>query len=135
MTEVPLPRHEKLAANLRESVGDDLRAVRVVAGTEDGAEHVHLYLRDDVDENYTDEEKERITDEVVYHTLGEGYRSNLFRSGEPRYTLYAFDEAFVFLFYEDEAHGTAVSVDTDFEGGVRELARDCLEELDPQSKI
>lgn len=129
MTDLPLQRHEELAATLREKLGDDLRAVRVVAGTEDGVESEHLYIREDIDEVYTEEEKGRITEEVVYHTLGEGYRSDLFRSGEPNYTLYAFDEALVMLFYEDETHGTVVSVDSDFEGSVRGLAHECLDIL------
>jgi len=120
---------------LRDSVGDNLRAVRVVAGTEDGAEYEHLYIREDIEEMYDGEDMERITDEVIYHTLGEGYRSNLFHSGEPNYTMYAFDEALVALFYEDDTHGTAVSVDSGFEGSIRELATDCLNILNPQSKI
>ncbi len=97
-------------------VGEDLRVVRTVATDEDGAESAHLHIREDIDETYTEEEKDRITEEVIYHTLGEGYRSGLFRLGEPNYTVYAFDEAFVVLFYEDETHGTVVSIDSDFEG-------------------
>jgi hypothetical protein len=135
MSDISSARHEELAEMLRNDVGENLRAVRVVASTENGSEYEHLYIRDDIEEMYDEEDMERITDEVIYHTLGEGYRSNLFHSGEPNYTLYAFDEALVTFFYEDEAHGTAVSVDSDFDGSVRELATDCLELLDPQSKI
>ena len=135
MSDISSARHEELADMLRERVGDNLRAVRVVARTEEGAEYEHLYIREDINEMYDKEDMKRITEEVIYHTLGEGYRSNLFHSGEPNYTLYAFDEALVTLFYEDDAHGTAVSVDSDFDGSVRELATDCLELLDPQSKI
>lgn len=130
MTDIPLPRHKELAATLHERLGEELRVVRTVAADEDGAGSVHLHIREDIDETYTEEEKDRITEEVVYHTLGEGYRSGLFRLGEPNYTLYAFDEAFVMLFYEGGTHGTAVSVDSDFEGGVRGLASECLEILD-----
>jgi hypothetical protein len=130
MAGIPLPRHEELAATLHERLGDDLRVVRAVAADDQGAKSVHLHIREDIDEAYTEEEKDRITEEVVYHTLGEGYRSGLFRLGEPNYTVYAFDEALVMLFYEDEAHGTAVSVDSDFEGGVRGLASECLEVLE-----
>ena len=111
-------------------VGEDLRVVRAVAADDQGAKSAHLHIREDIDEAYTEEEKDRITEEVVYHTLGEGYRSGLFRLGEPNYTVYAFDEALVMLFYEDEAHGTVVSVDSDFEGGVRGLASECLEVLE-----
>jgi len=129
MTDIPFQRHEELASMLRERVGESLRAVRVVAADEDGAESVHLHIREDIDETYTEEEKDRITEEVVYHTLGEGYRSDLFHLGEPNYTVYAFDRAIIILFYGDETHGTVVSVDSDFEGGVRGLASECLEIL------
>lgn len=130
MSDISSARHEELAEMLRDRVGDDLRAVRIVASTEDGAEYEHLFIRDDIEEMYDEEDMKRITDEVVYHTLGEGYRSNLFHTGEPNYTVYSFDKAVIMLFYEDEAHGTAVSVDSDFDEGIRELATECLEILD-----
>jgi len=135
MSDISSARHEELAESLRDRVGDDLRAVRVVASKEDGADYEHLFIREDLEEAYTEEEMDRITDEVVYHTIGEGYRSGLFRIGEPRYTVYAFDEALVFLFYENGEYGTAVSVDADFKDSVRDLASECLSILDPQSKI
>jgi hypothetical protein len=135
MSDISSARHGELAEMLRERVGDNLRAVRVVTSTEDGGEYEHLFIREDIEEMYDEEDMKRITDEVIYHTLGEGYRSNLFHSGEPNYTAYVFDEAVVLLFYEDDAHGTAVSVDSGFEGGIRELATDCLDILNPQSKI
>ena len=130
MSDIFSARHEELAEMLRERLGDELRVVRTVAADEDEAESVHLHIREDIDETYTEEEKDRIKDEAVYHTLGEGYRSGLFRLGEPNYTVYAFDKALVILFYEDETHGTVVSVDSDFEGSVRGLASECLEILD-----
>lgn len=126
MSDIPSARHEELAEMLRDEVGDDLRVVRVVASTEDGTDYEHLFIRDDIDEMYDEEDMKRITDEVIYHTLGEGYRSGLFRIGKPNYTVYAFDEAVIMLFYEDDAHGTAVSVDSGFEGSLRDLAHECL---------
>ena len=135
MTDISEPRHEKLAETLRGRMEDDLRSVRVVAATEEGAVYEHLHLRDDLEEEYTAEENQRIAEEVVFHTLGQGHRSSLFRSGKPNYTVYAFDKAFVVLFYESDEVGTAVSLQSGFDGRLREIADVCLDTLGSQSKI
>jgi hypothetical protein len=63
---------------LRSELGERLRIVAI--GRIDDREYEIAYMRDDVDEKYTDEMREEIFDEVVLESIAEDQQQELFPS-------------------------------------------------------
>ena len=75
---------------LRTELGECLRTVAI--GRIDEREYDIVYMRDDIDEKYTDEMREEIFDEVVLESIAEDHQQDLFPSlGDLQYTIRIFD--------------------------------------------
>ncbi|NHN58633.1 MULTISPECIES: hypothetical protein [Halorussus] len=104
MTETP---SEALTEFLRERVGDHMRSV--LTYDDEGAEL--LYVRDDVADQYTDEEMARVADDVRLEAVAKHHQEDLYRHGELNATVRCFDDAVEMHFPRDETSGTAVALD------------------------
>lgn len=98
--------HSDWAETLREVLGDDLRMTAQY--TED--EYEHLYIRDDVQQEYAQDELEDIRREIIVLQLAKGRIEDVTHAGKCRFLSYRLDDAFVYLIPKGGYTGRFVSV-------------------------
>ncbi|PSP54789.1 hypothetical protein BRC82_08635 [Halobacteriales archaeon QS_1_67_19] len=98
---------EALTEFLQECVGEHLRSV--IFYEEDDTEIV--YVRDDVADQYTDEEVERIVREVRLEAVEKPHQESLYEHGPLNCTVRWFEDAVEMHFTHDETSGTAAAMD------------------------
>jgi hypothetical protein len=101
---------EALTEFLRECVGDHLRSVIYY---DDGGGEV-LYVRDDVADQYTDDDVAEVVRDVRLEAVEKTHQEDLYAHGPLNATVRCFDDAVEMHFPHDETSGTAVALD----GGV-----------------
>ncbi|UIO99428.1 hypothetical protein Hbl1158_12980 [Halobaculum sp. CBA1158] len=116
--------HDAPVTELREEVGDALRAV----GTyDDGGYDVH-YLRDAVAEQLGEEGLDAIRENAVFDSLERDYYERIFATaGRYEATVRQFEEAFVVEVPTDDAGpgGLLVSLDREYAGSIRDVIEVC----------
>jgi len=98
---------EALTEFLHEYVGDHLRSV--IRYDETGGEI--LYVRDDVADQYTDEEVEEIVRDVRLEAVQKAHQEDLYEHGPLNATVRSFDDAVEMHLPRDETTGVAVALD------------------------
>lgn len=96
-------------ASIRDAVGDGLRTVAAY----DPEGYEFYYQRADVAESVTEEQVDRIHDEIVIQGLGKAHLEDLFDAGSLHCSVHHFEEVTTFHLVRDEASGLFVSVDAD----------------------
>lgn len=91
----------------RAEVGDALRAVARYAERE----YEFLFLRDDVEAQYSAAERERVMDDLVISGIGASYVEELFHAGRIQCIAYGFERAVMVQFVEANYEGVFVSFD------------------------
>jgi SpoVK/Ycf46/Vps4 family AAA+-type ATPase len=104
MSETP---SEALTEFLKDYVGDHLRSVMYY--DEAGADIV--YVRDDVAEQYTDEDVEEVVHDVRLEAVEKPHQESLYAHGSMNVTVRCFEDAVEMHFPHDEKSGTAVALD------------------------
>jgi hypothetical protein len=98
-----------LPGDLQDVVGDSLRVVATHA-QHDYAFH---FQREDIRAGYTDDEFQRIFDDLVLEGMERQHFEGLFHVGQLECGAWGFEEAAVFYFPSMEYSGLVVSVDRD----------------------
>ncbi|PSQ58088.1 hypothetical protein BRD18_06525 [Halobacteriales archaeon SW_7_71_33] len=98
---------EELCEFLQHRAGDLLRAV----GYYDGEEYELLYLRDDLQSQYTPAEIGAIAEELRREHEGLTASETSYRLGELNCSIVTYDEGVVMQFPHDESTGTLVTLD------------------------
>jgi hypothetical protein len=98
---------EALTEFLRDHVGNHLRSV--IYYDEDGGEV--LYVRDDVADQYTDDDVEQVVRDVRLEAVDKSHQEDLYAHGPLNATVRCFEDAVEMHFPHDETSGTAVALD------------------------
>lgn len=91
----------------RAEVGDALRSVARYAERE----YEFLFLRDDIEAQYSAAEIERVMDDLVISGIGASYVEQLFHAGRIQCIAHGFEQAVVVQFVEGPYEGVFVSFD------------------------
>ncbi|WP_135826127.1 DUF7522 family protein [Halorussus ruber] len=100
---------EALAEFLKARVGDHLRSV--IFYDDEGGEVV--YVRDDVADQYTDEDVAEVVRDVRLEAVDKPHQESLYTHGSLECTLRSFGDAVELHFPHDETCGTAVALDSE----------------------
>ncbi|WP_132057436.1 hypothetical protein [Halorussus amylolyticus] len=121
------PRHATDLANALESdIGDGLRTVAV--GNVSERTYDIFYIRDDIDEMYTDEMREEIFGEMVLENIAEARQNDLFPPlGRLRFTARVFEHGINVVGW-DENVAVFVGLDGD-EELISQAVETCRETL------
>lgn len=93
---------------LRKEAGDALRSV----GEYDRQEKEILYILEDVETIYSQEEVDNIFDDLALQGLSRRHLEDLFDAGSLTCAMFKFDDALMFHFPETDYTGLFVTVDT-----------------------
>lgn len=110
---------------LRQDAGPYLRS----AFHYDAEEYELLYIRDDVDEQYTDEELQRVVDDWRAKKWDGDEYERLLSVGNLHCTVRLFDEAIIFHFAQGPRVGTVVTLDPQAGRDLVEFVTECLRQL------
>lgn len=110
-----------LVEQIREEIGDDLRAV----ATYEEREYELVYERGDVAEK--PRAIDRIHEELILEGMGTEYLEDVFDVGRLNATMHSFEEALCFHFVRGEMRGLFVSIDPDALLPVDRFIRICRE--------
>jgi hypothetical protein len=127
-----LPRHEEVLEFLKAEASDSLRVVDAVSIEGDTKQYEHVYIREDVESEYSEEEQQRVMEDFVFHLLEIAYVEDLYNAGGYNYNMQVLDEATIIVLFEGEKRCTVVSVDPDCED-VLSLVRGCQSLLESES--
>jgi len=117
---------EELASFLEQRAGDSLRAVGHYSAEEYGV----VYLREDLRQQYTDDEIEGIVEELRWESFGKSNQEGQFHLGELNCSIKAFEEAVVMHFPSDGKHGTLVSLDSEAAQDLLQFIDECLSRIE-----
>jgi hypothetical protein len=98
-----------LVDDLLDEFGDGLRAV----ATYEDYEYEVEFMREDVRDDYSREEVDRVFRQVSIEGMGYENFQQLFHVGRLECALYGFEGALIFHFPPDPFHGLVVSIDRD----------------------
>lgn len=104
-------KEEVFVEKLKQEIGERLRVV----ATYDEESYQAFYIREDIDEMYTGEEREEIYRERILEGISKEYREGLYRVGELNSVVEVFDESVIFHFPKDDNTGVHISVDSDMD--------------------
>lgn len=98
-----------LVDDLSEALDDELR---VVATYENDEYDLH-HMREDIREEYSKTELDRVFRQISIEGMGYENFQELFHVGQMDCALYGFERALIFHFPPDPFHGLVVSIDRD----------------------
>lgn len=113
----------KLATHLREEAGSNLRSVVYF----DGLEHEIVYVRDDVDDRYSEDDIASVVESLLAESVRREQLEDLYVHGDLNCTVQAFDDALELHFPHDDLSGTAIAFDPEAGSELNELIADILE--------
>jgi len=116
---------EDLVTFLRDRAGDYLRSV--VYYDRDSFEL--LYLRDDVEDEYTGGEIERVVDDLRLESFGAAQQEDLYVHGALGCTVRCFEEGVELHFPHEDFTGTAVALEPGAIADLHSFVGDCLERI------
>lgn len=114
---------DELAAFLRDQVGDNLRSI---AYYDDGDYEV-VYLRDDVADQYTENEQERVGRDVRLESVAKGHQEDLYVHGSLQCTVRVFEDAVEMHFAFEDGTGVTAALDAESLTAQRTFVGRCLE--------
>lgn len=117
---------EGLVDDLEDVVGSGLRSV----ATYDSGDYERLYVRADIDAEYTDEERVELYKQVEIEGMGYSHLEGLFHTGELECAIYGFEEALMFQFPGDDFAGLFVTVDRDVTLNPESIIQTCSGAVD-----
>jgi hypothetical protein len=117
---------QELASYLDHRAGEALRAVGHYS--EDEYEVVHL--RDDLRQQYTDEEIQAIVEDLRWESFTKSSQEGQFHLGGLKCSIQAFEEGVVMHFPYDDQHGTLVSLDPGAARDLMQFIDDCLTRIE-----
>jgi hypothetical protein len=86
---------------LRTELGEGLRAAAIGRITD--REYDILYMREDIDEKYTEEMREEVFDEIVLESITEDHQKNLFPTlGGLQHTIRVFESGINLVAWQDD---------------------------------
>lgn len=98
---------ERLTQFLLDEVGDGLRSVVSHAGRT----YDVVYVRDEVREQYTDDEVAQIVEDLVFDTLDKQHQEGMYVHGDLACTVRCFEEAVEMHLVLDDQRGVAISLE------------------------
>ena len=110
---------------LHEEAGDALRSVAKY-GEED---YEMLYLRENVDAIYSEDELDKVFDDLRLEGWGRATLQELFNAGPLECSIYGFDEAMMFHFVDDGFKGALVTYDRNAGVETEEFIQACKSEF------
>ncbi|AUV84469.1 hypothetical protein C2R22_23265 (plasmid) [Salinigranum rubrum] len=116
---------QELVTFLQHELGPQLRSV---AYYEENEREI-LYARDDVTEQYTDEQIEQIFQDLFFETWGRFQQETLYAHGNLNSIVRCFDDAVEMHFPLGELSGVAVAVDPEAVPELYSITDDCLDQL------
>ena len=118
---------EALTEFLRNRVGDHLRSV--IYYDDDGGEV--LYVRDDVADQYTDDDIDQVVRDVRLEAVEKPHQESLYEHGPLNCTVRSFEDAVEMHFPHDETSGTAVALDGEVFAIHNTFIGQCLDAMEP----
>ncbi|MDZ7689170.1 MAG: hypothetical protein U5J64_10760 [Halobacteriales archaeon] len=118
-------KQKELVEFLRDEVGDSLRAV----GKYDREGYRVLYARDDVVDEFSQEDIEKIHHEMVLKGLGNQHIESLFNDEELECSIYQFESIVRLHFVKEDYLGHYVSFDYSGEINPSRIVDNCKELL------
>jgi len=92
---------EAFADELREEIADGLRTVAV--GDMTDREYSVVYMREDIERAYSEDEREEIFEEMVFEHISEARQTDLFSPlGSLQFTTRVFEDGINVVGWEDE---------------------------------
>lgn len=115
-----------LVEDLRGDLGEGVRMVLVYGETE----YDHAYLRDDIDDEYTEADLEGLRREIIVFGLGKERIGDVTHVGELRHIIYDTEDAFSIQIPLGKHEGVFVSVDDEHEDDVFDVVEATREWID-----
>ena len=112
---------DELVDELQAEVGDALRSV----ATYDRGDYELLYVRDDIDAAYSDEERAELFKQIEIEGMGYSHFEGLFHTGALESAIYGFEKALMVQFPADEFTGLFVTVDRDVTMNPESIIQTC----------
>jgi len=123
---------EPLAEFLRDELGDSLRSVihYSIAVDERGEptlDHDLVYVREDVDAAYSDEERQDVVRDLGLESFGKEFQERLYDHGELNSIVRCFEGAIEMHFIVSEGEGVAVAMEPETFVAERTFIGRCME--------
>lgn len=115
---------ERVATFLQQEVGDELRSVIYY----DKETFDLVYVRDDVREQYSERDLERVRQELGVASFGKPALEDLYVHGDLKCTVQCFEEAIEMHFLASDTEGIAVGLDPAAFATHRTFIGSCLAE-------
>lgn len=112
-----------LSAFLQEQVGDNLRSVAYY----DADDYDVVYLRDDVADEYTETDHERVGRDVRLENVERHLQEDLYVHGDLQCTVRCFEDAVEMHFALDDATGVTAALDAEALTAHRTFVGQCLD--------
>lgn len=112
-----------LASFLQDRVGDNLRSVAHY----DADSYDVVYLRDDVADQYSETDHDRVSREARLESVDREHQEDLYVHGRLECTVRAFENAVEMHFPVDDASGVTVALDAEALTAHRTFVGRCLE--------
>ncbi len=113
--------YNRLVEYLKEEIGEELRAV----GSYDQDGYYTIYFRDDVAEEFSKDDIEKIHHEMVLKGLGNQHIESLFNDEELNCSIYIFDSVIRLHFVYEDYRGCYISFDFDDRIDTSEIVNGC----------
>lgn len=110
---------------LKEEAGEYLRSVVHYCGKD----REILYLKEEIEEQYTEDDLEDIFESLFFEAFGRGYQEEMYVHGQLNCVVRCFDEAVELHFPHGETTGTAVALEPAATADLEGLVDNCLTEL------
>lgn len=115
----------RLTDFLENRAGDHLRSVLRYDADEKNVVHV----RDDVADEYSDDEVAAVMQDLRLEAIEKSYQENLYDHGGLNCTVRCFDDAIELHFPRDETAGTVVALDADVLEAEATFVGECMDAL------
>lgn len=120
---------EALEAMLHDILGDDFHGL-VRCWDDDGLRYEEIFMRDDIREHYTDDDREAMARETVFRVMEEDYLESIYQLGDRRFTLEYFEHAALIILPVGAGEGLVVGLEPGEGFDHTTIALDCLEVLE-----
>ncbi|WP_207587129.1 hypothetical protein [Halomontanus rarus] len=95
----------------------------------DGKDRKVLYLEDDIEDQYSEDELEEVFDSLFFESFDRSHQEHMYPHGQLNCIVRCFDEALELHFPHSDTAGTAVALEPEATSDLEGLVDDCLNEL------
>lgn len=120
---------QELDEYLRETVGDGYHGV-IECREDDGLTYEEHYLREDIREHYSDEDRAAMAREAVFRSLEESYLESIYQLGDRRFGVEYFEHASLLFFAVGGSTAAVVGLDPSEDLDHTSIGLDCLDVLE-----